>query len=158
MNATDRNRFAYRTPYGPVTIAAKGADICRIALGDVALAGDVRPSATTNACSTQLLEYFAGKRTVFDLPLLIEGSAFQREVWEAVCAIPYGQAMTATEVAQLIGRPASLRAVGQAVAANPLAIIIPAHRVAPASGHVDAADHQAVLRAAFRTLEQGYSA
>lgn len=157
MSATERNHHVYRTPYGLMTISASGPEICGVMLGAQG-AGAARPSEATNACATQLLEYFAGKRAVFTVPLLMEGTDFQRKVWEAICGIPYGQTRTATEIAELIGKPHANRAVGQAVRANPLAVLVPAHRVIAASGRVEPADQGAQLRAAFRKLEQGFSA
>lgn len=151
------NHFTYRTAYGPLTIAGEGESIVRIALGRIDMEGQQRPSTATNACADQLLEYFAGKRTLFNVQMRVEGTAFQKDVWHAICNIPYGQVRTATHIAQVIGRPNANRAVGQAISSNPLAILIPAHRVIPATGRVEPTDANAQLRAAFRKLEQAYA-
>jgi len=77
----------------------------------------------------QLRSYFAGKRTSFDLPLILEGTDFQKRVWTAIQNIPYGQTMSYKELAEKVGKPAAVRAVGAANGANPIPIIIPCHRV-----------------------------
>jgi methylated-DNA-[protein]-cysteine S-methyltransferase len=83
---------------------------------------------------TQLREYFAGRRTAFDLPLELSGSPFQRRVWRALQDIPYGETISYGEQARRIGRPADPRAVGQANGRNPIAVIVPCHRVIGADG------------------------
>ncbi|MCY1435576.1 Methylated-DNA--protein-cysteine methyltransferase [compost metagenome] len=77
----------------------------------------------------QLDEYFAGKRQTFDLPLAPRGTQFQREVWQALLEIPFGRTTCYAELAERIGRPKAMRAVGAANGANPIAVIIPCHRV-----------------------------
>lgn len=158
MSPSGRNHYIYRTPFGPITIGASGDSISRVHLGARDLAGERSPSTATNECASQLLEYFAGKRYLFDVPLMIEGTAFQKSVWEQIRTIPYGCTCTPTEVAQMMGNPRAHRSVGQAVNSNPLAILIPAHRVVPANGRIEPHDPNAQLRAAFRTLERRASA
>jgi methylated-DNA-[protein]-cysteine S-methyltransferase len=82
----------------------------------------------------QLEEYFAGQRTAFDLPLAASGSPFEEAVWGAVAAIPYGETRSYGEVARAVGRPDRARAVGSANARNPVAIIVPCHRVIGSDG------------------------
>ncbi|MGH9318473.1 MAG: methylated-DNA--[protein]-cysteine S-methyltransferase [Vicinamibacteria bacterium] len=82
----------------------------------------------------QLREYFEGKRRVFSLDLALEGSDFQKGVWEAVARIPYGRTASYGEIAHLIGRPKASRAVGAANGANPIPIVIPCHRVIGSNG------------------------
>lgn len=82
----------------------------------------------------QLAEYFAGDRHEFSLDLRLEGTSFQKAVWSRLLKIPYGETVTYGYVAQKIGRRDAARAVGNAVAANPVAILVPCHRVVPASG------------------------
>ncbi|WP_201715203.1 methylated-DNA--[protein]-cysteine S-methyltransferase [Rossellomorea arthrocnemi] len=77
----------------------------------------------------QIREFFKGERTEFNLPLKIEGTAFQKEVWNALQQIPYGETWSYQDVAQAIQRPKAVRAVGQANKANRFPIIIPCHRV-----------------------------
>jgi methylated-DNA-[protein]-cysteine S-methyltransferase len=82
----------------------------------------------------QLAEYFAGERTSFDLPMQLNGSAFQRTVWHALTAIPYGQTISYGELARRIGRPDLARAVGTANGQNPIAVSVPCHRVIGSDG------------------------
>jgi len=82
----------------------------------------------------QLDAYFAGDRQGFDIPLDMHGTEFQREVWRALCDIPFGETRTYQDIAHAIGRPKAMRAVGAANGRNPLSIIVPCHRVIGASG------------------------
>ena len=82
----------------------------------------------------QLGEYFAGQRQEFALRTRAGGSDFQRRVWQVVAAIPYGQTQTYRQLADAVGRPDRLRAVGAANGRNPLAIVIPCHRVVGSDG------------------------
>lgn len=92
------------------------------------------PNALTQEVTNQLMEYFEGKRKVFNLPLSPIGTSFQQAVWEALCSIPYGETRSYGEIAKMIGNPKASRAVGMANNRNPISIIIPCHRVIGASG------------------------
>lgn len=82
----------------------------------------------------QLQEYFGGKRRKFALPLRFSGTEFQRRVWNALTDIPFGETRTYGELARHIGNPAACRAVGLANGKNPIAVIVPCHRVIGADG------------------------
>ena len=82
----------------------------------------------------QLNEYFHGSRRDFTCPLDLEGTNFQRACWQALCEIPYGSTCTYGELARKVGRPTAFRAVGQANHRNPVAIIVPCHRVVGSDG------------------------
>jgi len=82
----------------------------------------------------ELEEYFAGKRTVFTVPLDLKGTTFQKKVWSATQLIPYGKTRTYGQLAQDIGNKKASQAVGQAMGHNPVAIIVTCHRVVSASG------------------------
>jgi methylated-DNA-[protein]-cysteine S-methyltransferase len=82
----------------------------------------------------QLAEYFAGRRTAFGLPLAMAGSPFQRRVWRALQEIPYGETTSYGEIARRVGVPSAPRAVGVANGQNPVAVIVPCHRVIGADG------------------------
>lgn len=86
------------------------------------------------AAVDQLNAYFAGERTDFDIELGMAGSAFQRRVWQALMTIPYGETRSYGAIAEQIGAPGAARAVGLANGRNPIAIIVPCHRVIGASG------------------------
>jgi O-6-methylguanine DNA methyltransferase len=90
--------------------------------------------APNKAAIQQILEYLDGKRSVFDLPLDLRGTDFQRRVWDALLEIPYGQTRSYAEVARSIREPAAVRAVGTANGANPCAIVVPCHRVVATGG------------------------
>jgi methylated-DNA-[protein]-cysteine S-methyltransferase len=96
--------------------------------------GARRDPAAFAGAREQLGEYFAGERTSFDLPLRMDGTEFQREVWDALLDIAYGETESYGELAQRIGRPDAVRAVGLANGRNPISIVVPCHRVIGASG------------------------
>jgi methylated-DNA-[protein]-cysteine S-methyltransferase len=88
------------------------------------------------AAERQLAEYFAGRRTAFDLPLDFAGTEFQKEVWQALLTIPFGETRTYAQVARQIGRPDAVRAVGAANGKNPISIVAPCHRVIGSNGEL----------------------
>ena len=92
------------------------------------------PCAVTREAAKQLQEYFAGERTTFTLPLLLEGTDFQKTVWHALLAIPYGETISYACLARHIGSANAVRAVGMACGANRLSIFLPCHRVMGQSG------------------------
>jgi methylated-DNA-[protein]-cysteine S-methyltransferase len=96
---------------------------------------DHRPAlAPLPAVRRELAEYFAGKRRTFTLPLAPQGTDFERSVWDALVAIPYGETRSYAEIARTIGRPDACRAVGRANGRNPIPIVIPCHRVIGSDG------------------------
>jgi methylated-DNA-[protein]-cysteine S-methyltransferase len=95
--------------------------------------GEPDPEPFTEAIR-QLAAYFAGRLTRFDLPIILAGTAFQRTVWAALRAIPYGETVSYGELADRLGRPTASRAVGLANGKNPIGIIVPCHRVVGANG------------------------
>jgi methylated-DNA-[protein]-cysteine S-methyltransferase len=84
----------------------------------------------------QLNEYFAGRRKEFSLPLDIRGTPFQKHVWEALLAIPFGETRSYGQLAKQLGKPRATRAVGAANGRNPIPIIVPCHRVIGSSGRL----------------------
>ena len=127
--------FSYNSRVGLITIAASELGITALSFGNTPIAdAKCKPCALTNEAATQIQEYFAGKRHSFDLPLDVSGSAFSEMVWEAIKAIPYGSTMTATQIAEKIGRPESVRAIGSAISLAPTELLIPIHRVVDAHG------------------------
>ncbi|GAA2071232.1 methylated-DNA--[protein]-cysteine S-methyltransferase [Streptomyces albiaxialis] len=82
----------------------------------------------------QLREYFAGERREFTVPLALDGTPFQRTVWQALCEIPYGETVSYGQLAERLGKPNASRAVGLANGKNPVSIIVPCHRVVGANG------------------------
>ena len=84
--------------------------------------------------TTEILAHLAGRQPRLDLPLDVQATAFQWQVWEALRAIPYGETRTYGEIAKTIGRPRAVRAVARACATNPVALAIPCHRVVSTGG------------------------
>ena len=128
------------SPVGPLLLAAAADGLCLIEFAQprhpVARAADWREgdSDLLRAARRQLDEYFAGARRGFDLPLAPRGTPFQRRVWDALAAIPYGTTISYGELARRIGAPDAMRAVGAANGRNPLPIVVPCHRVIGADG------------------------
>lgn len=92
------------------------------------------PCELSDTVFSQLQEYFAGKRRVFDFPYAPQGTVFQKRVWAALCDIPFGETRTYKQVAQAIGNPKACRAVGGANNKNPIGIVVPCHRVIGVNG------------------------
>jgi methylated-DNA-[protein]-cysteine S-methyltransferase len=93
-----------------------------------------RDDALGRRVAAELREYFAGERRDFSLPLDLPGTAFQRGVWEALRAIPFGETRSYGDLARALGKPGASRAVGQANARNPVPIVVPCHRVLASDG------------------------
>lgn len=127
----------YESPFGKLTLTAtnRGFDGLYFPGRAVSLReGDRCPEWFAHAIG-QLDQYFAGTRRHFDLALdLADGTQFQQDIWRQLERIPYGQTISYGELAERIGRPDRIRAVGAAVGRNPLPIIIPCHRVIAADG------------------------
>jgi methylated-DNA-[protein]-cysteine S-methyltransferase len=112
-------------------------------LREVLWAGDPMPAGTKRdadpaleAAARQLQEYFDGSRRAFDLPLDLDGTAFQRSAWLALQTIPFGTTVSYGEQARRLGHPGAARAVGAANGRNPLPIVLPCHRLVGARGEL----------------------
>ena len=143
-NPATRTRHSCKvmdSPVGPLTLVATDRGLSAI-LWKNDRQGRVRLNieAEDNAhpvlveAERQLGEYFAGRRKTFSIRLDVEGTAFQRQVWNALLTIPFGETRTYGEIAKQIGHPAAVRAVGAANGRNPLSIVAPCHRVIGATG------------------------
>jgi methylated-DNA-[protein]-cysteine S-methyltransferase len=129
------------SPVGSLTLVASKSRLVailwandkpgRIKLGPM-VAGDNEPILLKT--QKQLSEYFSGERTQFELELEFAGTPFQKQVWNALLSIPYGEIRSYQQIATQIGNPKACRAVGAANGKNPLSIIAPCHRVVGASG------------------------
>jgi methylated-DNA-[protein]-cysteine S-methyltransferase len=122
------------SPVGPLTIESdEHYRLSRLAfaeeLGMGSSAAEPVPSGVLAETVRQLDEYFTGTRREFDIELAPRGTAFQLAVWDSLRAIPYGETRSYGLIARSIGRPKAVRAVGQANGRNPIAIIVPCHRV-----------------------------
>ncbi len=118
--------------HGLRAILWPGDEARRAGLGDLDLVSGDAPVLAEAA--RQLDEYFAGARTVLDLPLDLCGTSFQVAAWQALAEIPYGETRTYAEQAARLGRPAAVRAVGAANGRNPISIVLPCHRVVGSDG------------------------
>ncbi len=126
------------SPLGPIQLAGRSGKLLGVWFGERRHAPDASgwvpdPSIFGNAIN-QLTEYFAGTRQVFDLALEYQGTAFQRQVWQALKQIPYGSTISYAELARRAGRPGAARAAGAANGRNPLSIVLPCHRVVATTG------------------------
>ena len=118
----------FRTPLGNMRLVMRDGAVTGLCFTDEAENGEI------NEGVRQVLEYFASERRDFDLPLEPEGTPFQKKVWRALMDIPYGETRTYGEIARAIGSPGAARAVGGANNKNPIAVIIPCHRVVGSGG------------------------
>jgi methylated-DNA-[protein]-cysteine S-methyltransferase len=143
MNSTAaREHVILPSPIGPLTLVAEAGELTALYMdaqqhrpdeSSLGVPGDpdAAPFATA---SRQLADYFAGQLTEFDLPLAPAGTPFQRRVWAALQAIPYGQTWSYAQLAGKIGQATAVRAVGLANGRNPIALVIPCHRVIGSDG------------------------
>lgn len=123
-------QLSLHTPLGDLTLSEEDGAIVAL---DWGRGRDRAETPLLLRARDQLQDYFDGTRLAFDLPLAPFGTAFQRRVWEALCAIPAGQTRSYRDIAEAVGCRAA-RAIGQANGANPIPILIPCHRVVAADG------------------------
>ncbi len=144
-----------KLPVGPMTLAEEDGCLTQVHIGvrsDPAWRVEERP--LLRRAGEELQEYFAGRRRDFDLPLAPRGTEFQRLVWDALRAIPYGETRSYGQIAAAVGRPRACRAVGLANNRNPIAIIVPCHRVVGADGTLTGYAGGLPVKAALLTLEK----
>lgn len=131
---SDDLHFAYwESPVGLVEIGCSPVGV--VALNFVE--SSRQPAATTpllSAAQEQLAAYFAGELRLFDLPLDLRGTDFQRRVWAQLLKVPYGETASYLEIALALGDPKSIRAVGAANGRNPVSIVVPCHRIIGSDG------------------------
>ena len=129
----------FESPVGTLLLAATEKGLCRVQFG-AALPDQgggtewIETPAKLAETREQLGLYFAAELRKFTVPLDLRGTPFQIRCWEALCSIPYGATCAYSEIARIVGRPGAFRAVGQANHNNPIAIIVPCHRVIGANG------------------------
>lgn len=132
-------KMIVKSPIGPLTLVGSASVLGALHLpasDDPVLEAPAGKTPLLERVAEQLREYFAGERRDFDVPLGAKGTAFQQLVWDALIEIPYGVSCSYGHIARAIGRPAASRAVGAANGRNPIAIIVPCHRVIGSSGHL----------------------
>jgi AraC family transcriptional regulator of adaptative response/methylated-DNA-[protein]-cysteine methyltransferase len=135
-----------KCPLGRVILAATPKGVCWLSFGDTdgameaALRAEFPKARVTRAAADlkpwmdELAQHFAGEQPHLDLPLDVRATAFQRRVWDALLAIPYGETRSYKQVAEAIGAPTAVRAVARACATNPVAVVVPCHRVIGTDG------------------------
>ena len=128
----------YQSPIGLIEITASDFGLLSVSFRDeteeintIASANDI-----TKQTAEYLAEYFAGNCQTFDVPLAPVGTAFQQQVWKELVKVPFGKTDTYSSIANKLNNPLSVRAVGAANGKNPIAIIVPCHRIIGASGHL----------------------
>jgi methylated-DNA-[protein]-cysteine S-methyltransferase len=122
----------YDAPFGPILLEASDLALTGASFNDgppATVADSERAAAIVRDAVRQLDEYFAGRRRCFELPLAPAGTPFQQRAWQAIAAIPYGETRSYGEIAAAAGLPRASRAAGMACATNPIAVIVPCHRV-----------------------------
>ena len=162
MDATPLHALTMPSPVGTLTLVASdaglravlwdGDDPARVRLETARMTPD-HPLLIETV--RQLRDYFAGTRTAFTLPLDFRGTGFQKQVWSALLAIPYGETRSYAEIAQAIGHPAATRAVGAANGRNPISIIAPCHRVVGKNGRLTGFAGGLAAKALLLDLEHG---
>jgi methylated-DNA-[protein]-cysteine S-methyltransferase len=129
------------SPIGELLLTGDGEALHGLWMQDGRRPVTPRPDGQRSATAfgqarTQLSEYFAGRRTSFDVPLVLHGPDFHLRVWNALRRIPYGETISYGELARRVGVPSAARAVGAANGCNPIAVIVPCHRVIGADGRL----------------------
>lgn len=138
MNDNIRIACPAETPIGTLTAIYEGGIIKRMLFPDETLGADIVGIDKSLPFASQITEFFEGRRKDFSLPLFIPGTKFMRDVYDATLAIPYGKTASYSQVALEAGYPGAFRAVGNAMHANPLPILIPCHRVVHKTGNFTA--------------------
>lgn len=127
--------YFYHSPIGVLVLGEEDGHLTRLTYQEEITTPHVmEKTPLLDQAERQLMEYFQGERTDFELPLIPKGTAFQKMVWQALQEIPYGATVSYGEIAKKIGNPKGARAVGMANNKNPISIIIPCHRVVGADG------------------------
>lgn len=128
--------YFYETSLGEIAVADNGEAVTHVHFGR---RNNIKNSVEeetelTKRAAAEIDEYLKGLRKTFDVALAPAGTEFQQQVWQALLSIPYGQTRSYREIAEAVGRPRAYRAVGMANNRNPIAVIIPCHRVIGAQG------------------------
>jgi len=152
---------------GPLWLCATETGLCGLGFGESPSPAEVRrlarygiaaplagDSVVLQTAVAQLADYFERRLQEFDVPLDLRGTPFQRAVWAELLTIPYGKTLTYGEIAMEVEHPRAFQAVGQAVGANPVAIIVPCHRVVGRNGALTGYAAGVERKAALLQLEQ----
>ena len=129
------HQYSYETKLGSVTFVEEDGALLAITTHR-SFEGIIQETELIKEAYRQFSEYLEGKRKVFDLPYKMQGTEFQKRVWKALCDIPHGETRSYKQIAQAIGNPKAVRAVGMANNKNPLLVIVPCHRVIGTNGQL----------------------
>ena len=135
----NRQRLTIDSPIGYIGLLAEGNQLLEVRFdphqdSDWAGREENRICPVLRQAQRELTEFFEGQRRQFTLALTMRGTPFQNQVWNALCAVPYGETCSYSDLARRIGSPNSSRAVGMALGRNPIVIVVPCHRVIGADG------------------------
>lgn len=148
-------QYTYPAAIGAITIAATPTALTHLLFEtDKPLAFAQQETPLIQEAFRQVTEYLQGHRHIFELPLAPKGTPFQQSVWQALLSIPYGETRSYKQIAAQVNSPKAMRAVGMANHNNPIAIIIPCHRVIGASGKLVGYAGGLGLKAKLLELEQ----
>jgi len=145
----------WQSPIGPLTLCGSERGLVSLLFGRHVPKDAKEDARATAECRRQLEEYFAGERREFDLPLDLRGTEFQLRCWRALLKIPYGETRTYAQQAKAVGCPRGFRAVGLANHDNPIAIVVPCHRVINTGGKLGGYGGGLDLKARLLRLERG---
>jgi methylated-DNA-[protein]-cysteine S-methyltransferase len=123
------------SPFGNIQISSREGCLSELKFTDEKTDGEILDQVLLGTVQ-QLEEYFVGERMTFDMPIGLGGTDFQRKVWLEVNKIPFGQTTTYMKISQKLGNPGAIRAVGSAIGANPILIVLPCHRVLGSDGNL----------------------
>lgn len=145
----------YETRLGWLKIGCDGDRVVSLRVVPT-MDGTHQPSSLSDQAARQVQDYLAGQRTDFDFPWEAHGTPFQQRVWQALCAIPYGQTRSYSQIAAMAGNPKACRAVGAANHHNPLWLVIPCHRVVGAGGSLTGYAGGLEMKQALLSLEASH--
>ena len=128
-------QYSYETMLGSVTFVEEDGALLAISTHR-SFEGVIQETKLIKEAYRQFSEYLEGERKEFNLPFKMQGTEFQKRVWKALCDIPYGETRSYKQIAQAIGNPKAVRAVGMANNKNPLLVIVPCHRVIGTNGQL----------------------
>ena len=149
------------SPVGPLLLAGNRDGLHVLSFGVGSRPREIDPSwlldttGVLTGVKEELHDYFAGRLKRFSMPLVLEGTSFQNQVWKELCRIPYGETISYLELANRIKNPKAVRAVGMANGANPIAIIVPCHRVIGSNGSLTGFGGGLPTKRALLDLERG---
>lgn len=157
MSSTDRSLQLYKSPMGLLTLRGSQNRLLSVDWGDCRQEGEeLSPSYITQQTAAELEQYFAGERERFSVVLQLLGTDFQLRVWEALLRIPFGQSRSYGEIAEDVGSPRGARAVGAACHVNPIAVVVPCHRVVGQLGALTGYNGGVEIKERLLLLERGF--